>query len=51
MHKNYVVLELSADEFIKSLLDSINQSPVASDVKVDEKLLKEIFVKKINSGK
>ena len=51
MHKNYVVLELSADEFIKSLLDSINQSPVASGVKVDEKLLKEIFVKKINSGK
>ena len=51
MHKNYVVLELSADEFIKSLLDSINQAPVASNVKVDEKLLKEIFVKKINSGK
>lgn len=51
MHKNYVVLELSADEFIKSLLDSINQAPVSSDVKVDEKLLKEIFVKKINSGK
>ena len=51
MHKNYVVLELSADEYIKHLLDSINQSPVASGVKVDEKLLKEIFVKKINSGK
>ena len=51
MHKNYIVLELSAEEFIDKLLESINQSQGAGNFNIDKQLLNEIFFKKINSGK
>ena len=51
MHKNYIVLELSAEEFINKLLESINQSQGAGNFNIDKQLLNEIFFKKINSGK
>ena len=51
MHKNYIVLELSAEEFINKLLESINHSQGAGNFNIDKQLLNEIFFKKINSGK
>ena len=51
MHKNYVVLELSAEEFIKKLIESINQSQNSGSINIDEKRLGEIFVEQVNSGK
>lgn len=51
MHKNYVVLELSAEEFIKKLLDSIEQTQGPKKVNIDKQLLNELFIKQVNSGK
>jgi hypothetical protein len=51
MHKNYVVLELSAEEFIKKLIESINQSQNSGSINIDEKRLGEIFIEQVNSGK
>lgn len=51
MHKNYVVLELSAEEFIKNLLDSIEQTQGPKKVNIDKQLLNELFIKQVNSGK
>ena len=51
MHKNYVVLELSAEEFIKKLLDSIEQTQGPKKVNIDRQLLNELFIKQVNSGK
>ena len=50
-YRNYVVLELSAEEFIKGLSDSIGQMQDAKNVDIDTKLLNDIFIKKVNSGK
>lgn len=50
MYRNYVVLELSGEEFIKKLFEAMNDAQ-ASNVKVDEKLLNELFLKAINAGK
>jgi major membrane immunogen (membrane-anchored lipoprotein) len=50
-YRNYVVLELSAEEFIKRLSDSIGQMQDAKNVDIDTKLLNDIFIKKVNSGK
>lgn len=50
MFRNYVVLELSAQDFIKKLFESMSDAK-ASDVKVDEALLNELFLKAINAGK
>lgn len=51
MHKNYVVLELSAEEYIKKLIESLNQSQNTDSISIDEKRLIDIFVEKVNSGK
>lgn len=50
MYRNYVVLELSGEEFIKKLFEAMNDAQ-ASNVKVDEKLLNELFLKAVNAGK
>ena len=50
MYRNYVVLELSGDEFIKKLFEAMTDAQ-ASNVKVDEKLLNELFLKAVNAGK
>lgn len=50
MYRNYVVLELSGEEFIKKLFEAMNDAN-AVNVKVDEKLLNELFLKAINAGK
>lgn len=50
MYRNYVVLELSGEEFIKKLFEAMNDAQ-SSNVKVDEKLLNELFLKAINAGK
>lgn len=47
MYRNYVVLEISAEDFLKSLIASLSES----QVDVDEELLTELFMKAINSGK
>lgn len=51
MHRNYVVIELSAEEYIKKLIESINQSQKTENINIDEKLLSDIFAKKVNSSK
>ena len=50
MYRNYVVLELSGADFIKQLVEAMNDSQNAT-VKIDEKLLNELFLKTINEGK
>ena len=50
MYRNYVVLELSGADFIKQLVEAMNDSQNAN-VKIDEKLLNELFLKTINEGK
>jgi hypothetical protein len=50
MYRIYVVLELSGEEFIKQLFKAMNDAQ-ASNVKVDEKLLNELFLKAINARK
>ena len=51
MYHNYVVLELSAEEFIKRVIESLDGSQGAKKVDVDEKLLNDLFVKTVNAGK
>lgn len=50
MYRNYVVLELSGEAYIKKLIEAMSESKDNS-VKIDEKLLNELFMKAINSGK
>ena len=47
MYRNYIVLELSKDKFINKLIEEMDKT----DVKIDEKLLNELFLKAINSDK
>jgi hypothetical protein len=51
MYKNYVVLEVSGEKFIKNLLETINQTQGSKKTVINEKLLNDLFIKKINSGK
>lgn len=51
MYRCYVVLEISGEEYVKKLLESINDTPGAKKVKVDQKLLNDLFLKTINSAK
>lgn len=44
MYRNYVVVELVGSDFIKKLLEEMNQTSVT----VDEKLLNELFLNAIN---
>lgn len=50
MYRNYVVLELTGSDFIKKLIESMNEAQSAN-VKIDENLLNELFLKAINSEK
>lgn len=50
MYKNYVVLELSAQDFIKKLVEAMSADK-SSNVKIDEALLNEMFIKAINAQK
>ena len=50
MYRNYVVLELNGEEFIKKLFESMKDAQNAN-VKVDEKVLNDLFLKAINAGK
>ena len=47
MYRNYVVLELSPEDFFKKLSEAMNEKK-ASDVKIDENLLNELFIKAIS---
>ena len=51
MYRNYVVLELTGEEFIKKLVESLGNTPGQNQVKIDEKLLNDLFIKTINSTK
>ena len=51
MYRNYVVLELTGEEFIKKLFESMSDAQSINNVKVDEKLLNELFMKAVNAGK
>ena len=44
MYRNYIVLELSKDKFINKLIEEMGKT----DVRIDEKLLNELFLKAIN---
>ena len=48
MYRNYVVLEISAQDFIKSLFESMADAE-ASKVALDKDLLNELFLKAINT--
>ena len=48
MYRNYVVLEISAQDFIKSLFESMADAE-ASKVAVDKDLLNELFLKAVNN--
>ena len=50
MFQNYIVLELTAEEFFKKFAESLADAEL-SGVKVDEQLLKDAFVKAVNAGK
>ena len=47
MYRNYVVLELSPEDFFKKLSEAMNENKGAN-VKIDENLLNELFVKAIS---
>ncbi|MGM9735652.1 MAG: hypothetical protein ACI3ZL_04500 [Candidatus Cryptobacteroides sp.] len=49
MYRNYIVLELRGNEYIKKLMEEIGKNN-ASGVRIDENLLNELFLKAINSG-
>lgn len=49
MYRNYIVLELAGSDYIKKLVEEMNKNNM-SGVKIDEKLLNELFLKAINSG-
>ena len=51
MYRCYVVLEVSGEEYIKKVIESINSTPGAKKVNVDQKLLNELFLKTINTAK
>ena len=51
MYHNYIVLELSSEEFIKRIVESLDGSQGAGKVDIDEKLLNDLFVKTVNAGK
>lgn len=50
MYRNYIVLELSNDDFIKTLLESMKDAQ-SVDVKVDEDLLDRLFRKAVSAGR
>ena len=49
MYRNYVVLEISADDYIKALIDAMADAN-AKNVEVNEDLLNELFLKAINGS-
>ena len=51
MYRCYIVLEISGEEYVKKLIESINAVQNATKVHVDQDLLHELFLKAINSGK
>ena len=48
MYRCYVVLEISGEEYIKKLLEAMNENQGLSKVHVDQDLLHELFLKAIN---
>lgn len=50
MYSCYVVLEITADDFMKTLMESMADAQ-SKKVKVDEELLREHLLKSINAGK
>jgi hypothetical protein len=50
MYTCYVVLEVTADDFMKTLMESMADAQ-SKKVKVDEELLREHLLKAINAGK
>ncbi|MGN1210888.1 MAG: hypothetical protein ACI4TM_04325 [Candidatus Cryptobacteroides sp.] len=48
MYRNYIVLELVGSDFINKLREELNKTD--NSVKIDEKLLNELFLKAINSN-
>ena len=51
MYRNYVVLELPAEEFMKKVAEALDGSQGVSKVKIDENLLNDLFLKTVNAGK
>ena len=45
------VIVVSGEEYIKKVIESINSTPGAKKVNVDQKLLNELFLKTINTAK
>lgn len=50
MFQNYIVLELTAEDFFKKFAESIADAELSGE-KVDEQLLKDAFSKAVNAGK
>lgn len=51
MFTNYVVLELSGEDFVKKLVESLNTTKANNNPSIDQKLLNDLFLKTINSNK
>lgn len=48
MYKNYVVIELSGEEFVKKLIETLDKEQGQN---INKELLNELFIKTINSNK